>query len=418
MTPTPTPITHPSAQLQPSAPPHPAFAADGPVYLDYNATTPIDPRVADALRPALGEVFGNPSSGHAYGPPAHAALDRARAQVAALIGAGNPTDPGSGRIVFTGSGSEADALAIRGSVLAALETDPTRWNGRRPQVITQTTEHPAVLAACHYLARWHDVEVTVLPVDGYGWLDPDALTAAVSDRTVLVTVMHANNETGTVQPISDLARIAQDHGVLFHTDAAQTAGKILLDVAALGVDLLTLVGHKMYAPKGIAALFVRDGIVLEPLVGGGGQEAGLRAGTENLPHILALGTAAELAAADLAAGEPDRLAALRDRLHHRLEAALPGRVELNGHPTQRLPHTLNISITGATAQVLLAAILQIAASTGSACHSGLTTPSPVLTAMGLPTDRALAALRLSLGRWTTPDQIDHAVERIARAATP
>ncbi len=416
MTP-PAPAIHPPAGLQPSAPPHPAFA-DGPIYLDYNATTPIDPRVAEAMRPALAEAFGNPSSTHAYGPPAHVALDRARAQVAALIGSGDATAPGNhGRIVFTGSGSEADALAIRGSVLAALDADPARWAGHRPQVITQATEHPAVLAACSYLQRWHDVEVTVLDVDGYGRLHPADLTKALTDRTVLVTVMHANNETGTLQPITDLAALTHQVGALFHTDAAQTAGKIPVDVTDLDVDVLTLVGHKMYAPKGIAALYVRDGIRLEPLVGGGGQEAGLRAGTENLPHILALGAAAELASADLTHSEPDRLAALRHRLHHALDTALPGRVHLNGHPSQRLPHTLNVSITGVTGDALLAAAPDIAASTGSACHSGHTDPSPVLTSMGLSTDRALAALRLSLGRWSTPDQIDHAADQIIRAAT-
>jgi cysteine desulfurase len=382
------PIPGQPASLQPPAQPHPALTG-GPVYLDYNATTPIDPRVAEAMRPALADVFGNPSSAHAYGPPARTALDRARTQVAALIRAGDPTSPGEGgRMVFTGSGSEADALAIRGSVLATLDADPARWTHRhRPQVITQATEHPADLAA------------------------------AVSERTVLVTVMHANNETGTLQPVADLARIAHRVGALFHTDAAQTAGKISLDVAALDVDLLTLVGHKMYAPKGIAALYVRDGVRLEPIVGGGGQEAGVRAGTENLPHILALGAAAELAAADLTHGEPDRLTALRDRLHHALDTALPGRVHLNGHPQQRLPHTLNISISGTIGETLLATIPEIAASTGSACHSGRTDPSPVLTAVGLPREHALAALRLSLGRWTTPDQIDLAAGRIARAAT-
>ncbi len=416
------PLAHPPAEPQPAAlPPHPGLTG-GPVYLDYNATTPIDPRVTEAMRPALTEMFGNPSSAHAYGPPAAAALDRARTQVAALIGAGDPTgphrDPGAGgRIVFTGSGSEADALAIRGSVLAALNADPDRWTAvRRPQVISQATEHPAVLAACRYLARWHDVEVTVLGVDGAGRLDPADLAAALTDRTVLVTVMHANNETGTLQPIADLARITHTAGALFHTDAAQTAGKIPLDVTGLDVDLLTLVGHKMYAPKGIAALYLRDGLHLEPVVGGGGQEGGLRAGTENLPHILALGAAADLAAADLAAGEPDRLAALRDRLHHALDTALPGRVHLNGDPALRLPHTLNLSITATTGEAVLAAAPGIAASTGSACHSGHTEPSPVLTAMRIPTDRALAALRLSLGRWSTPDQIDHAAAQITQAA--
>ncbi len=389
-------------------PPHPAFT-DGPVYLDYNATTPIDPRVADAMQPYLRERFGNPSSGHAYGPPARTGLQTARTQVAALIGAGDPE-----RIVFTGSGSEADALAIRGAALTALADQPDRWADRRPHVITQATEHPAVLAACRHLARWHGVDLTVLPVDGTGRVEVEDLVAALTDRTVLVTIMHANNETGTIQPIAELAGLTHAAGALFHTDAAQTAGKIGVDVIGLDVDLLTVVGHKMYAPKGIAALYIRDGIRLEPLVGGGGQERGLRAGTENLPHIVALGAAAELATTDLAHGEPDRLQALRDRLHHALEAALPGRVHLNGHPDRRLPHTLNVSITATSGDGLLAALPGLAASTGSACHTGHTDPSPVLTAMGIPADRALAALRLSLGRWTTPDHIDHAADLITR----
>jgi cysteine desulfurase len=399
--------------LQPAAPPHPALV-DGPVYLDYNATTPVDPRVAEAVLAALGRAFGNPSSGHAYGSPARAALERARAQVAALIGAAG----GVGRIVFTGSGSEADALAVRGVVLAALGAEPARWTSRRrPQVITQASEHPAVLAACDHLARWHDVEVTVLPVDRHGRLDPAALAGALTDRAVLVTVMHANNETGVIQPVADLAALAHEAGAVFHTDAAQTAGKIPVDVTELGADLLTLVGHKMYAPKGIAALYVGDGVRLEPLVGGGGQEAGLRAGTENVALATAFGAAADLCAEDLDDGEPRRLAVLRDRLQHALDAALPGRVQLNGHPDHRLPHTLNVSIAGTTGEALLAAVPAIAASTGSACHAGHTDPSPVLTAMRLPADRALSAVRLSLGRWTTTDEIDHAATQIAHAAS-
>jgi cysteine desulfurase len=401
----------PTGSITHQPPPHPAFT-DGPVYLDYNATTPVDPRVVEAMLPYLTTHFGNPSSSHAYRPPARAALDHARAQVAALIGAGDPE-----QIVFTGSGSEADALAIRGSVLAALAGDPARWGSARPQVITQASEHPAVLHACDYLARWHHVEVTVLPVDRTGRVTPNDLAAALTDRTVLVTIMHANNETGTLQPIAELARLAHAAGALFHTDAAQTAGKIPVDVVALDVDLLTVVGHKMYAPKGIAALYVRDGVRLEPVVGGGGQEHGRRAGTENLPHIVALGAAAELAAADRTHGEPDRLAALRDRLHHTLDVALTGRVHLNGHSNQRLPHTLNISITGTVGDALLAALPQLAASTGSACHAGHTDPSPVLTAMGVPTDRALAALRLSLGRWTTSEHIDRAADLITRTCS-
>ncbi|MCX4545993.1 cysteine desulfurase family protein [Streptomyces sp. NBC_01565] len=382
-------------------PAHPAFA-DGPLYLDYNATTPVDPRVAEAMEPYLARWFGNPSSGHAYGAEPKQALERARRQVAALIGA-RPDE-----IVFTGSGSEADNLAIRGAVLAA-ETD-------RPHVITQITEHPAVLETCRALERLHGADVTYLPVDHHGLVDPQDLAAAFTPRTVLVSVMAANNETGALQPVSELARIARAHGALFHCDAAQAAGKIPLDVTASGVDLMTVVGHKMYAPKGIAALYVRTGVTLEPLVYGGGQERGLRAGTENVALATALGTAAQLAADDVADGDHHRIRALRDHLHSRLAAALPGRVHLNGPAEPRLPNTLNVSIGGVRGHELLAAIPEIAASTGSACHSGAHTPSPVLSAMGLDNDRSLAALRLSLGRWSTPDDINRAADLLIAAS--
>ncbi|MDQ1295932.1 MAG: cysteine desulfurase [Actinomycetota bacterium] len=310
--------------------------SDGPIYLDHNATTPVDPRVVAAMMPYLTVHFGNPSSDHSYGVAPRRAVAAARAQVAALIRA----DPDE--VVFTASGSEADLLAVRGAVLA---------DGRpHPHVITQVTEHPAVLESCRALHRLHG---------GAG------------------------------------------HG----------PGRI-----PLGVDLLTVVGHKMYAPKGIAALYVRSGVSLEPVVHGGGQENGLRGGTENTASIVALGAAAHLAAEDLAHGEPDRWAALRDDLHRQLAEALPGRVHRNGHPTACLPNTLNISVDGLLGHELLANTPEIAASTGSACHSGARSPSPVLTAMGLPPDRALAALRLSSGRWTTQSDIDEAAEALCAAA--
>jgi len=380
-----------------SPPPHPGLAG-GPVYLDYNATTPVDPRVADAMLPQLTTGFGNPSSSYPYAEAPRAALHKARAQVAGLLGAR------AAEIVFTGSGSEADLLAIRGAALAA---------GRaRTHVITQSTEHPAVLETCRALQRLHGIRVTILPVDADGVLDPATLAAAIDADTVLVSVMAANNETGTLQPIRDLAAIVHQHGALFHCDAAQAAGKVPVDVGDLGVDLLTVVGHKLYAPKGIAALYVRDGIQLEPVVYGGGQERGLRAGTENVALAVALGTAAGLAAAELADGASARLAALRDDLHRRLCNALPGRVHRNGSAQRCLPNTLNVSIDGAHGHELLAATPQIAASTGSACHSGRHTPSPVLTAMGLDPRRALAALRLSLGRWSTPRDVDAAASAL------
>ncbi|MEV4103147.1 cysteine desulfurase family protein [Nonomuraea sp. NPDC049649] len=373
-----------------------------PVYLDYNATTPIDPRVAEAIAPYLTTWFGNPSSGHRYGERPRAALAAARAQVAALIGARAP------EVVFTASGSEANLLALRGAALAA--------DRPHPHVITQATEHPAVLETCRALRRLHGARVTTLPVGSDGRLDPATLEAALTEETVLVSVMAANNETGVLQPIPDLAALARARGALFHCDAAQAAGKIPLDVRAWGVDLLTVVGHKMYAPKGVAALYVREGVTLEPVVYGGGQERGLRAGTENVALAVALGTAADLAARDLSTGAPARLRHLRDDLHHRLTAALPGRVHLNGSADHRLPNTLNLSVDGVPGHALLAAAPAIAASTGSACHSGAHTPSPVLTAMGLDTGRALSAVRLSLGRWTTETDIATAATALTEAA--
>jgi cysteine desulfurase len=257
--------------------------------------------------------------------------------------------------------------------------------------------------------------VTVLPVDGHGLVDPRDLAAAITAHTVLVSIMLANNETGTIQPVAELARVAHERGVPLHTDAAQAVGKIPVDVAALDVDLLTVVGHKMYAPKGVAALFVRPGLVLEPDIYGGGQEHGLRSGTENVALAVALGAAADLARDELTAGGARRLADLRDRLHHRLTHAV-GEVRLNGHPDRRLPNTINVSFTGVHGDALLAAVPDLAASTGSACHAGTTEPSPVLSAMGMERDRALSAVRLSLGRWTTGPDIDHAAELLIAAA--
>jgi cysteine desulfurase len=382
-------------------PAHPGLAR-GPIYLDYNATTPVDPRVADAALPYLTTYFGNPSSVHGYAAEPCRALAGARAAVAALIGAA------PGEVVFTAGGSEADSLAIRGAVLAS-------GSPAGAQVITQPTEHPAVLQACAALARLHGVQVSYLPTGGDGRVDPSVLAAAITPRTVLVSVMTANSETGVLQPVRELAAVAREHGVLFHTDAAQAAGKIGIDVNDLGVDLLTIAGHKMYAPKGIGALYVRAGVPLEPLVYGGGQERGLRAGTENVALAVALGEAARLAAADLAGGGPQRLRELRDLLHRRLKELLPGLVRLNGHPQRRLPGTLNVSITGVRGDRVLAAASGVAAATGSACHAGSAEPSAVLLAMGYDQDRAASALRLTLGRWTTAQEAETAAAEIAAA---
>lgn len=372
-----------------------------PVYLDHNATTPVDPRVVEAMLPYLQAQFGNPSSSHDYGHGPREAVAAARREVSRLIGA-HPDE-----VVFTGSGSEADHLALRGVVRA-----------HRPagaHIVTQASEHPAVLAACRSLDVDFGVGVTVLPVDGTGLVSPADLREALRPETVLVSVMHANNETGSIQPVRELAEIAHAAGALFHTDAAQSVGKLPVDVTELGVDLLTVVGHKLNAPKGIAALFVRRGVPLLPLVGGGGQEHGLRAGTENVCFIVGLGVACRLAAEE---GVPaaGRITALRDRLHRRLDELLPGRVRLNGHPTCRLPNTLNVSIAGTRGDRLLAGAGQVAASTGSACHEDSVEPSPVLAAMGLDTGRAASAVRLSLGRTTTETEVELAAGALARAA--
>lgn len=381
---------------------HPALVGR-PVYLDYNATTPIDPAVFDAMTPYLTREFGNPSSSHAYGAAAHTALEQARDQIAELIRA-NPDS-----VVFTGSGSEADALAIRGAVLAVPAS-------RQRHVITQVTEHPAVLAACAELEALHGVDVTYLGVDRHGLVDACEIAAAITPDTVLVSVMHANNETGTIQPIARIARAARAAGVLLHVDAAQTAGKVDVDVVALGADLLTVVGHKLYAPKGIAALYVRPGVHLHPLIGGGGQERGLRAGTENVASAVGFGHAAQLAARALGTGEAHRLRQLRDRFEQHLTTLLPDRVHLNGHPTDRLPNTANIFIDGVPALRLLEQLSDVVVSAGSACHAGRDEPSSVLTAMGLARSEALSALRMSVGRWTTTEEVDAAAEHLSALA--
>ncbi len=367
-----------------------------PIYCDYNATTPVDPRVLEVMLPYFGEQFGNPSSSHTYGLATHAAVDRARSQVAALLGC-SPEE-----IIFTGGGSEADNLAIKG--IAEVS------QARGDHIITSRSEHPAVLATCRYLER-RGFRVTYLSVDRYGQVNPDDVRQAITPRTILITIMHANNEVGTLQPLAAIGRIAREHGIAFHTDAAQSVGKLPTRVAELGVDLLTVAGHKFYAPKGVGALFIRQGLRLEPLIHGAGHEGGRRAGTENVASIVGLGVACRLADEGLAA-EVNRLRSLRDRLHERL-AAETGAVHLNGHPTERLPNTLNVSFAGINGEALLARTPEIAASTGSACHAGRTEPSAVLLAMGVSPELALGAVRLSLGRWTTQEEVDRVASLLA-----
>lgn len=382
---------------------HPGLV-HGPIYLDYNGTTPVDPRVAAVISEHIRLDFGNPSSSHVYGQRAHLALELARSQIAKLLGAA------AAEIVFTGSGSEADALAIRGSFLAArAEARP------HLHMITQVTEHPAVLAACRELEELHGVAVTYLPVDEFGRVDPNQVEGAINSKTFLISIMQANNEIGTIQPIFEIAQIARSHEVLLHSDAAQSIGKIRVDVNELGVDMLTLVGHKMYAPKGIAALYVRSGVSLRPIIGGGGQEGGLRAGTENVAFASGLGIAADLVSESLLEQEPERLASLRARFLVGLEKRLSGRIHLHGHPVEHLSNTLNIRIDGVSALSLLSELTALSASAGSACHAGRDEPSIVLLALGLKSEEALSAIRFSLGRWSTEQEIDQAVTQIANA---
>ncbi len=370
-----------------------------PVYLDYNATTPVDPRVADAIEPFLREHFGNPSSSHVFGQRARMAVEAARARVAALMGAG-PSE-----IVFTGCATEANNLAIRG-VARAL-----RSRGRH--IVTSAVEHPSVAQPCHRL-REDGWAVTVVPADEYGRVSPEAVARALRPDTVLVTIMHANNETGSIQPIAEIANIVRARGILLHTDAAQSIGKIPVDVDALGADLLTVAGHKFYATKGVGALYVRSGTPLAPLMVGAEHEHGLRPGTENVPLIAGLQEAARIAGEGL----PDasrHMRRLRDRLHQRLARDIPGLL-LNGHPDERLPNTLNVSFPGIKGRELLQAVAaDLAASVGSACHEDETKASGVLAAMGANAERAAGAVRFSVGLPTTEEEIDHAAEVLLAA---
>ena len=364
------------------------------IYLDYNASTPIDPAVAAAMNPFLEDRYGNPSSGHWAATTAKTALETARGQVAGLLGCHND------EIVFTSGGSEANNLALKGAFFALRD--------QGDHIITSRIEHPAIVEPCGFLER-QGARVTYLPVDGTGRVDPDDLRKAITPHTILVSIMHANNEVGTIQPIEDCARIVHEHGVLFHTDAAQSVGKVATGVNELGVDLLSIAGHKVYAPKGVGALFVRRGVSLEPLIHGAGHEDGRRAGTESALLAVGLGKACELAR-DLA--PMNRVRTLRDHFWQRLRDQFKDRVVLNGHPTHRLPNTLNVSFIGRIGAEILERLDGVAASTGSACHSGRIELSPVLQAMGVTPDVGMGAVRFSLGRGTTQDEIDVVVERL------
>jgi cysteine desulfurase len=372
-----------------------------PIYLDHNATTPIAPEVAEAMLPYLTEHFGNPSSGHLYGAVANQAVEAARVEVVKLLGCQRR------EVVFTSGGTESNNLAIKG----------VAWTHRQRggQIITSAVEHPAVLEPCAWLEA-EGFRVTVLPVDRYGWVDPADLERAIGPDTVLVTVMHANNEVGTIQPIAELAEIAHRHGVLMHTDAAQSVGKIPVDIGDLGVDLLSVAGHKVYAPKGVGALIVRGGIELTPWLHGAGQERGRRPGTENVLEIVGLGQACQIAGRDLAKNAA-HFRAMRDRLYEGLRRELgEGSMRLNGHPDRCLPNTLSVSFRGVEANELLLEISdRVAASAGAACHADEIEVSAVLEAMGVPIEWAMGTVRLSVGRSTTAEEVDRAVDVVVDA---
>ncbi len=369
-----------------------------PIYLDYNATTPLDPLVIEAMRPCLEENFGNPSSTHWYGIQAKLAVEIARRQVAELLNCD------ADEIVFTSGGSESNNYAIKGVAFA------NRHKGNH--IITSSIEHPAVSEVCRYLER-RGFRITYVAVDGYGVVDLEALEKAISPRTILVTVMHANNEVGTIQPLAEIVRIAKKHGVLVHTDAAQSVGKIPTDVKELGVDLLSVAGHKLYAPKGIGALYIRHGVTLEKLVHGADHEQNLRAGTENVLEIVGLGKACEVAKQSMKKNMA-HMQKLRDHLYSGIKKRFPA-VKLNGHPKQRLPNTLSLSFPNIEANLLLNELDGVAASAGAACHSDSIDVSSTLAAMAIPDEYAMGTIRFSTGRFTTEDEIERAIDFISEA---
>ena len=376
------------------------MAAMRTIYLDYNATTPVAPAVRQAMLPFLTEHFGNPSSTHSLGRAAHEAVQDARTRVAALLGCRRD------EIIFTSGGTEANNLAIKGVLFRHAP-------GGGGHVVISTLEHPAVVAPCRFMERL-GYDVTVVPCNEQGLIDPQAVAQALRNDTVLVSIMHANNEIGTIQPVAEIARLCHQRGVLVHTDAAQTAGKLPVVVDNLGVDLLTLAGHKMYAPKGVGALYVRRGTDLEPLLHGAGHELGLRAGTENVPYLIGLGEAATLAAAGTSE-KREQMLGLRDRLLARLRQAIGPWLLLHAEEAPRLPNTLSVNFPGVQGAELLRRCPEVCASTGSACHAEATHLSPTLAALGLPPQFARGTVRLSLGWHTSEEEIDRASNALISA---
>lgn len=367
------------------------------IYLDYNATTPIDPNVAEAMLPFIREHYGNPSSGHSTGQTAHQALETARASVASLIGAATE------EITFTSGGTESSNQVIKG--VAQL-----RESGGK-HFVTTAVEHPATLNPMSWLERAGYTR-TEVSVDETGLVDPDDIKKAIRPDTILISVMHSQNEVGTIEPIAEIGRIAKESDVFFHVDAAQSIGKIPVNVEEMNADFVSIAGHKLYAPKGIGALYTRKGLRLEPLIHGASQESGQRGGTENVVMAVGLGKAAEVSAAYLQEGEHTKL---RDYFWQTLSNALGDRVVLNGHMTKRLPSTINVSFPGHVGGVLLARLDGVCASTGAACHSGDAKPSRVLLAMGLSRERAIGTIRFSVGRPTREAEINRVVGMLSQA---
>lgn len=374
------------------------------VYLDHTATTPLDPRVLEAMRPYFTEKFGNASSIHRFGQNAKAALDESRDRLARLVGARE------GEIFFVSGGTEADNFAIKGIAWEAQK------NGRN-HIITNRAEHHAVLDTCGFLAS-QGFEVTFLDVDSDGMVDPGDVEREITPKTALISIMHVNNEVGTINPVEEIGQIAKNHGITFHTDAVQSFGKLPVDVDALSVDLLSLSAHKIYGPKGIGALYMRRGVRTERLIHGGGQERGRRAGTENVPLAAGFAAAAEILCADRE-GERDRLEILKGRFRSMLEKRIPS-IEFNGHPSRSLPHILNTSFRDDTVVLDAESLLfnldlsGIAAASGSACTSGSTEPSHVLVAMGRDEQTARASIRFSMGRSTTLEDLEYTAESLER----
>ncbi len=369
------------------------------LYFDYNATTPIDPEVLTVMSAVARDDYGNPSSSHCFGQPAAALVQHARLQVAQFLRA--EVD----EICFTSGGTESDNLALKGVVL------PLLLQGQKPHIIISAVEHPAIIETCLFLEQAGAI-ITRLPVAADGTLKPEQVAAAIRDETVLVSLMLANNETGVIFPLSEVASITRAHGILLHTDAVQALGKLKIDVSEFGVDLLSLSGHKIYAPKGVGALWVRAGVKLDPLLHGGGQELGLRSGTENLVGIAALGCACELLSEKMA-DEGVRVQLLRDRLESKLGVALDQQLIFHGHRQLRVPNTISLSVPYVDGEALLAHldIDDIAVSAGSACSSGEHQGSPVLRAMGVSSELAQGSIRISLGRWTSESEIDVFLEK-------